>query len=99
MTAAFFTYLVTLSLTGFIIFAFTDSICLRFDLYDKAPTPDNVVFNKDDDRLFLQGTRQIIGDQSSMQAYREFNTVDISRGDTSRNDPMFMGVDGDESRY
>ena len=66
MTIAFFSYLVALFSTGFIVFAFSDSICLSFGLYDKAPTPDNVTFNKDDDRLFLGGNQHIIHDQSSM---------------------------------
>lgn len=66
MTIAYFSYLVVLSLTGFVVFALSDSICLRFGLYDKAPTPDNIMFNKDDDRLFLGGNHHIIGDQSSM---------------------------------
>ena len=59
----FFEQLIVYSLTTFVIFAYSDSICLRAGLYDRAPTPNNNTFNRDDDRHFLgAGTTQILGD-------------------------------------
>ena len=59
----FFEQLIVYSLTTFVIFAYSDSLCLWAGLYDRAPTPNNITFNKDDDRHFLgAGTTQILGD-------------------------------------
>ena len=55
-------------LEAFLILAYADSVCLWAGLYDKAPTFDQTLFNKDDDRLFLGGPTGIHqGDDSSIQ--------------------------------
>ena len=62
----FFYYIVMYAVTAFVMFAFADTLFLKAGLYDAAPIPDRVVFNKNDDRLFFDGgTSHIIGDQSS----------------------------------
>ena len=68
MTIKFFATGISYAITSFVIFAFFDSICLKADLYDRAPTPDNIMFNTNDDRLFFKGgTTQIMaGDLSNM---------------------------------
>ena len=62
--------LVSCFLTSFVIFAYFDSICLWANLYDRAPTPDNMRFGSNDDRLFLGGGAADIirGDSSSVMA-------------------------------
>ena len=52
-TLTYFFYVVMYGATAFIIFAFSDSIFLWAGLYDRAPTPDRVVFNQNDDRMFF----------------------------------------------
>lgn len=52
-TLFFFYNIVVYFLTAFVVFAFADSIFLRVGLFDRAPTPDRIVFNKEDDRLLL----------------------------------------------
>ena len=52
-TLIFFLNIVIYGITGFLIMAYVDSVCLKFNLYDKAPTHDQIVFNKNDDQLFL----------------------------------------------
>ena len=70
-TIYFFYNIVVYFSTAFIVFAFADAIFLRAGLYDRAPTPDRIVFNKEDDRLLLQGgASRIIGDDSSMMLDR-----------------------------
>ena len=67
-TIFYFYNILMMGLTFFIIFAYADTVFLKVGLYDRAPTPDKIIFNKDDDRLFFNGgTTQILGDQSSMQ--------------------------------
>ena len=47
--------------------AYVDSVCLKFNLYDKAPTHEQIVFNKNDDHLFLQGgASRFLSDESSI---------------------------------
>ena len=78
-TPVFFIFLVFYFLITFLIFAFTDSICLWAKLYDRAPT-NNSIFgarNGDDDRLFLGDggvAGQMIEDQSSLQLYNYGNS-------------------------
>ena len=54
-TLVYFIFTFTFFINSFVIFAFADSLCLWAKLYDRAPTPDNIMFNNGDDRLFLGG--------------------------------------------
>ena len=64
-TLFFFAMLVAYLITGFILFAYLDSVCLWAGLYDRAPTGDNIVFNEEDDKLLLQGGTSRIMDMSA----------------------------------
>ena len=53
-TLIYFIFTIFFFGTLFVIFAFVDSLCLRANLYDRAPVPEKLVFNKaGEDRLFL----------------------------------------------
>lgn len=92
-TLNFFYNIVVYFLTSFVIFAFADSLFLRVGLFDRAPTPDRIVFNKEDDRLLLQGsTRRIIGDDSSIMLDRS-HQFGMSRGGDSAVERGTGGVD------
>ena len=64
-TLFFFAMLISYTITGYILFAFLDSVCLWAGLYDKAPTGENIVFNEEDDKLLLQGGTSRIMDMSA----------------------------------
>ena len=61
MLIVFFEELIVYSLTAFVIFAYSDSLCLRAGLYDRAPTHGTMTFNKDDEMLG-EGVTHILGD-------------------------------------
>ena len=78
-TLIYFTYTIFFFVFGFVIFAFADSVCLWANLYDRAPTPDNVMFNNRDDRLFLGGGNNILADESNSHIRDNSRYTDISK--------------------
>ena len=78
-TLIYFTYSFFFFFFGFVIFAFADSVCLWANLYDRAPTPDNIMFNNRDDRLFLGGGNNILADESNSHIRDNSRYTDISK--------------------
>ena len=78
-TLIYFTYSIFFFAFGFVIFGFADSVCLWANLYDRAPTPDNIMFNNRDDRLFLGGGNNILADESNSHIRDNSRYTDISK--------------------
>ena len=63
-TLIYFTYSIFFFAFGFVIFGFADSVCLWASLFDRAPVPDKIMFNKRDESLLLGGGNNMLGNES-----------------------------------